>query len=267
MNFKYGKRKALWDFIDLNLARLYKAKSILLWHVKERGNFCTHLKEKMGIDSVEIFNFRGWHEGTSTFLGIDKDGNKIFIKRSEFPEFVDAEIASIDYLDITCRDYPVHTCKVIGSGVFKKYGFVIESYIEGTSLKSLMDQNLEESYKSELILELYKIITQLREAAFIHGDFTPQNILVHDNKLYLIDFEYSLIMKQGYENYRVKTAKKRKMIHLGGEYAMENGVIDDAFSLVQIVRNFYPEFAVIHPQEWINMNLDIGKLQFDMRSL
>lgn len=98
MNFKYGKRKALWDFIDLNLARLYKAKSILLWHVKERGNFCTHLKEKMGIDSVEIFNFRGWHEGTSTFLGIDKDGNKIFIKRSEFPEFVDAEFASIDYL-------------------------------------------------------------------------------------------------------------------------------------------------------------------------
>ncbi|MEM2930331.1 MAG: KEOPS complex kinase/ATPase Bud32 [Thermoproteota archaeon] len=69
-------------------------------------------------------------------------------------------------------------------------GWIVMSYVEGDSLRSLQDSSVFPS----LIRGLGSIVGRLHSSGIVHGDLTPANVIVSDGKLTLIDFglgEYS----------------------------------------------------------------------------
>lgn len=69
-------------------------------------------------------------------------------------------------------------------------GWILMSYVEGESLRSMQDSNMFQS----LVNRLGSIVGKLHSAGMVHGDLTPANVLVSGDRLILIDFglgEYS----------------------------------------------------------------------------
>lgn len=69
-------------------------------------------------------------------------------------------------------------------------GWIIMSYIEGESLRSLQGSNVFPRF----IRVLGEMVGRLHSAGIVHGDLTPANVVVSNERLTLIDFglgEYS----------------------------------------------------------------------------
>lgn len=68
--------------------------------------------------------------------------------------------------------------------------WIVMSYVEGESLRSLQYSNVFPS----LVKKLGNVIGMLHSAGIVHGDLTPANVIVSGDRLVLIDFglgEYS----------------------------------------------------------------------------
>lgn len=63
---------------------------------------------------------------------------------------------------------------------------IVMEYIEGPTLKDILESNPNEGVKWAYILGT--IIGKLHENNIMHGDLTTSNIIIRNNKLYLIDF-------------------------------------------------------------------------------
>lgn len=79
----------------------------------------------------------------------------------------------------------------------EKYFYIIEEYIQGESLKSMLDRH--KKFSLEEIVEygvlLCKVINYLHGQTpypILHSDITPANIIIKNNKLKLIDFGNSV---------------------------------------------------------------------------
>ncbi len=63
---------------------------------------------------------------------------------------------------------------------------IIMEYIEGSTLKNILENDPNEGIKWAYVLGT--IIGKLHENNIMHGDLTTSNIIIRNNKLYLIDF-------------------------------------------------------------------------------
>lgn len=69
-------------------------------------------------------------------------------------------------------------------------GWIIMSYIEGESLRSMQGSNVFPRF----IHVLGEMVSKLHSAGIVHGDLTPANVVVSNDRLTIIDFglgEYS----------------------------------------------------------------------------
>lgn len=69
-------------------------------------------------------------------------------------------------------------------------GWIVMSYVEGESLRSLQGSNAFPS----LVRVLGEMVGRLHSAGIVHGDLTPANVIISGGRLTLIDFglgEYS----------------------------------------------------------------------------
>lgn len=69
----------------------------------------------------------------------------------------------------------------------------LEQYISGTTLRELYSQGIElrEKQYYQYISSLLDILTQLEAYNIIHKDIKPENIIICDEAVYLIDFDIS----------------------------------------------------------------------------
>ena len=259
--FKYGKRRALFDFYDLCRARIFKTKSIIQWHSYQKYIVSNQLRREYGITNIKPFNFRGWHEGTCTFTG-KMNNEKVFIKRSIYKESIDAEKTNIEYLHASGSEAFFHTAEVYGSTRIRNEYYVVESFIEGKPLSNLL-HSLDAEALSSILLRLYKIAVFFNGINFIHCDLTPKNVLLSGEKLFLIDFEYSTTISSIPTNRRLLSLSKRMLKQLGGEYALGNGILDDSFSLIQVVKLHCPDFINKHYDKWTEINLNVLKFCYN----
>ncbi len=73
-----------------------------------------------------------------------------------------------------------------------KYKIVME-YVDGDLLRDSLD-NYEKEKREKICRNIGKIILKMHENNIVHGDLTTSNMILKDNKLFLIDFglsEYS----------------------------------------------------------------------------
>ncbi|MBO4631019.1 MAG: hypothetical protein J5858_03765 [Lentisphaeria bacterium] len=243
-----------WEILN---TRLFKIKCLALWFVFEKYYYSGILFKRYRIEDIKLYHFRGWHNGTSTFIG-KCQGKNVFIKRSIFKDAVDSEINCINRLNACGSKKFFETCEILGTIHSGRQHMVIESFIEGVSLASALPTLSGEDI-SGIMLKLCDIVEFFREIKFIHCDFTPGNIFLSRGALYLIDFEFSTFTDQSTYNKRLLSLPREKIKSLGGVYSLRNGMIDDSYSLVQMINRHCPSFSVLHKDVWISLNLGIQK--------
>ncbi len=102
----------------------------------------------------------------------------------------------IDELDEAIRKYRTkHEAKILS--IARKAGVptpivldvredtIIMEKIEGTPLKDIINKSLSR--------KVGELVAKLHDANIIHGDITPLNLILKDNKIYFVDFGLSFI--------------------------------------------------------------------------
>ena len=68
-------------------------------------------------------------------------------------------------------------------------GEIIMEMIDGINLNDYLNND---NYNSELFKDIGEMIGKLHSNGIIHGDLTTSNIIIRNNKIYLIDFGLSM---------------------------------------------------------------------------
>ncbi len=82
---------------------------------------------------------------------------------------------------IRAKRIGVNTPTVFKTGDYK----IFMEFIDGERLKELLNKTSPRNYLAE---EIGKIVGRLHSSGIIHGDLTTSNMILKDNKIYLIDF-------------------------------------------------------------------------------
>jgi serine/threonine protein kinase len=71
---------------------------------------------------------------------------------------------------------------------------VIEN-LEGVDLKTYITiNNISQNFAAKIIYEILSAVKYLQEYGIVHRDLNPQNILIVNNDIRLIDFSFSKIL-------------------------------------------------------------------------
>lgn len=119
---------------------------------------------------------------------------------------------------------------------------LIESLIEGESLNDwlLKHSFLKRRMRRRLFLELVFCISQLHQKGFLYVDIKPDNCLIKDNHLYLIDFNSCIemgsvhVVSASKENYHSAMREKRA-----------KGIDTDIYGLIGLLKRLYPHHVVM----------------------
>ena len=248
-------RRRLYRYLETAKDRLFKVRFIVSWFVWEKYCYSKTLYRRFNIRDIKPYHFRGWHGGTSAFVGM-QDGKKVFIKRSILKEAIDSEVSNIQLLKESGSKACFETCEILGTIQLGHQHIVIESFIEGVpfsqALKTMSNEEI-----SDVLLRLCDVIAFFGRIRFIHCDFTPGNIFLSQNGLYIIDFEFGTFADRPTQNKRLLSLPREKVNGLGGIYSLRNGLIDDSYSLVQMINHHCPSFSISHRDKWISLNLNI----------
>lgn len=77
---------------------------------------------------------------------------------------------------------------------------IVEEYIEGNTLATLLKEKgvMGITLAIAMCRKVAEIVESLHRVGIVHGDIKPENIIVNDDKVYLIDFDAShFILKKG----------------------------------------------------------------------
>ena len=86
-------------------------------------------------------------------------------------------------LIIEARRLGINVPKIISVDKFK----IIMEFIDGIKLRDLIN-NIESNKRKEIAQEIGNIVGILHTNHIIHGDLTTSNMILKDNKIFLIDF-------------------------------------------------------------------------------
>ena len=248
----------LWRKLETAKDRWFKIRTVVLWFAYDKYVYSGMLCKSYGIRNIRFLNFRGWHNGSCTFVG-EREGKKVFIKRSVFRKTIDSEVNNIETLNRKGSKKHFETCEILGTIHSGRQHTVVESFIDGVSLSKALSK-LSNEELSDIFLKLYDVLKFFNETGFIHCDFTPGNVFLAQGKVFITDFEFSAFMNDSPRNQRLFSLSREKLKCLGGAYSLRNGMLDDSYSLMQMINYHCPSFSISHKDIWVSLNLNIGRL-------
>jgi len=198
--------------------------------------FCAVLKRKHQFVKLLPVFVSGWHLATKYFRARDAAGNEFFIKTDSSYATLENEASLSRKLYNTGVNTP--ELVAVDSCCNKKY--MVYRYVSGMRLADLMEQALwlNERRASALVTQLIEMLDGLYAARVVHRDLTPGNILISQSARneftsYLIDFSFSVDLDDRSLLRSIPYWVERE---LGGAYRMKEGVWDDAYSVLKILR-------------------------------
>lgn len=221
---------------------------------------------ELGIQIIDykVLSYNNWHNGTSTFVVRSKEGQKFFLKCSKNRRTIENEKCSIEYLKKSDTYGLFKTCDLVLCRIDNNGGYIVESFIEGTPLSNSKLVNSMDIDKKIMVLNrLSQIVDGFYANTFVHSDFTPKNIIIYNDEIYLIDFEFSYIPNVDLSPI---VLRKEKIKDIGSRFSMGNGIADDGFSLMQISKYLIPDLIKMDHEMWGKINMKIGRIQFDLIS-
>ena len=129
---------------------------------------------------------------SSIILIKDSNGHKFILKKqSRFN-------SSLMKYEVNCLKH-LQSLSFINTFIYHEYyihySYLVLDYIDGCTLADYLDTHPSYTKKEVIIKQLIDIFKQIHEKRVIHRDIKLENIMIANDKLTIIDFGYSIIVK------------------------------------------------------------------------
>ena len=188
---------------------------------------------KLGVNKLKITKYDLWTNKVLFFTGVSK-GKRVFTKLYLDKNKNQRESKFLQLLDgfNTSLSYP----RLLNDSVCE-FGYVVtQEEINYVTLVNIMDKFTISCFK-RLTTQLLKMLDDFSSMGIVHCDITPSNLLVSQDDLFVIDFEYSVCKKNKlFMNLNFESQVRLKS--LGGDYRYDKDVLtwDDAYSCLNIAK-------------------------------
>lgn len=165
--------------------------------------------------------------------GIDSQKRKLFIKTGNHAGIYENEyIMGKRLYEIDCE----HFLKPLYYNDYDKFKFFANEYTTGITLKTaIMTETLSDNDKSHIIGDIWRIFCALRDSDVVHRDIRPDNMMLVDGRLVLIDFQLA-VSKTNYVELEYLARRANRLRKLGNKkYRYRPFVWDDAYSLLKVM--------------------------------
>lgn len=132
---------------------------------------------------------------------------------------------------------PVHFLEPLYYNDFSEFNFFANEYTHGETLKSAkMHGHITPECRATLIHDLHQIFLALNQSDVVHRDIRPDNLMIINNRLVLIDFQLA-VSKSNYVELEYLRTRPRRLRNLGDPlYQYKPFVWDDAHSLLKVLQ-------------------------------
>ena len=172
-----------------------------------------------GYSSVKVFKFILWNSQKKYFKVKNEFGTEYFVKinTNRYVIHESSIISKIESLDTDKLNfYPKFILKVNG-----RFDYNIFEFINGEKISK---KNVVGDDITKQILDILKFF---KKNEISHKDIRPHNIIMHNNKIKVIDYEHCSI-----KNIKINFNKP----DLNKLYSPPDGTWDDAFSFFEILK-------------------------------
>jgi serine/threonine-protein kinase len=197
-----------------------------------------------------------WHGGTSTIykgLSQDSDLNKIVAIKVLHPyRNLPHQIKAFkkEFKILKNLSHP-NIIKVYKFGRVDKIYYIIMEYIDGKSLRNILNENSEVSSRTilKILIKVGEAIEYVHSKKVIHNDIKPENILISKNflDLKIIDFGYAeklpvfrrINYTGGSEKY-IAPERKKGIISFKSDIYSYGVMIEEVLSSYDLIEEIYP---------------------------
>lgn len=201
--FRFGEFKSNDSFMDNRLSVL-----------NEKTKIPEELRllqiERSSIDGYLPINCIRARGKSRVYFGImNKNYQNVIIKMwnhiGEEVNFSGFELFKNEYLFLKlCKNFNFIP-NIIDSFYYKDSYVVVEEFLNGKPLETIMQSPISLKKRKNLIKELVFSLKRIIKKGFLPYDISPSNILLEDDKVQLIDFEYYRLLKDKLINYNFGT--------------------------------------------------------------
>lgn len=167
------------------------------------------------------------------FLGVDKNGTKLFIKSGPHTGIYENEYRMGRALyDIDHE----HFLEPLYYNDYDRFNFFANAYFPGITLKSaIMTGKLNDIQKSKIIGDIWRIFCALRQSDVVHRDVRPDNLMIVNGRLVLIDFQLA-VSKTNYVELEYLAHRPNRLRKLGHKkFRYKAFTWDDSYSLLKVM--------------------------------
>lgn len=167
-------------------------------------------------------------------MGQDSDGRKLFIKTGQ-----NAGIYENEYR-MGMAAYELnheHFLQPLYYHDWDEYKFFANEYANGISLNTaIMRNELSVQQKARIVGDIWRIFCALRASDVVHRDVRPDNLMIIDGRLVLIDFQLA-VSKSKYTELEYLARHPNRLRKLGNrKYRYRPFLWDDAYSLTRVLK-------------------------------
>jgi serine/threonine protein kinase len=155
-----------------------------------------------------------------------------------------------------CRKLQDHPNAIKLIEVVEEHGRVVlvQEFVEGRSLKKMMERSLEDAEKERIVLQLVDIVAHAHQHRIIHRDIKPENIILRpDGKVKLLDYGVAKELKDK----DISSTMVGSRPFMAPEQIMgESQTASDVWALGVIIYAIYTEYLPFyHDNEKVLMDL------------
>jgi len=167
------------------------------------------------------------------FTATDVTGRRLFIKTGSHAGIYENEYKMGRALyDIDSK----HFLEPLYFNDFDEYNFFANEYVSGVSLETAVRTgSLTSEQKSRIVGDIWRIFCALRASDVVHRDVRPDNLMIIDGRLVLIDFQLA-VSKSNYVELDYLARRPNRLRKLGNKkYRYRPFTWDDAYSLTRVL--------------------------------
>lgn len=196
------------------------------------ADFFRFLEANYGFHHITAFDCVNNTTVNRLFLAETKEGGKVLIKKCDNIELCaneherGKELYNID---------PRHFVEQMAYCTESSYSFTAQAYMPGKTLSQVLKSpSLLPEERATMIEELYSIFLAMKKSDVVHRDIHLENVMLHDGRLLLIDFQIA-VSKKNYQELTI-FQKLNSLADWRGAHIYSMIAWDDAHTILLLLK-------------------------------
>jgi len=219
------------------------------------------LLQENTVDNIKPFNKSLWKLDpifTQYYSGY-YCGKRVFCKVSEKENYgcIVREANALKYIkeNSTVLDRMFARCHMVIQD--EEFDIIVTDYLDGVPLDKMVNRlDVKKVYE-----EMQKMLVEFKRLGIIHMDIRPSNIMYdrNRNEVKVFDLGLTYVKKHKEDCIYKNMCLPEKLTGIGcHRYNPYSDQFDDAYAVLQTLKDVYFDFKKDYKEEWMKLNLMIG---------